>query len=265
MPVAVTAASDQVMAAAADLARVSAELGRLAGVTRRAETALFAQLAARYRHGDLALEELAVIFLDIRPRLTPGWTKRWEEYLPHTRGRIQQLIADEDHGYSRAPNAPAGAYRGAWPLARYAPRPALGVSCVYVLYLGDEIIYYGSTHTFVNRLRGHEVREGRRFTRWLAYPFADRELAYRVEDRLLKRRLPSGNVRAGRLWASPAPGLARKRPAVKDRQRYAGGAPAATKRPASMTCPLTWYPWASSPGGGSSGYSAPRCSRPAGR
>jgi hypothetical protein len=159
----ITAAGDQLAAVATDHARLTAAL-------QGAESALFARLAAAFKRGQVSLADLAELFAGVRESLSPGWTQRWDAALPGTRGRVQALISEAQRGQPHSPNAAAGSWRGPWPLGKQAARPRRGVNVVYVLYGGGQVVY----------------------------PCETRDLAYRVEDRLLKRRLPPGNLRR---WA----------------------------------------------------------------
>lgn len=173
------------------------ELARLTERQHAAEAALFARLADDFYSHRISFDELMDAFRTIRGTLTSGWTARWDAELPGTRGMIAKVLSAARLAPLREPNAACGSWRGPWPLGPADPRPRRGQPVVYILYDAAGLCYYGSSGSLLNRLDQHQ-REGRAFSRWCAYPCATRELAYRIEDRLLKRRLPPGNVRAGR-------------------------------------------------------------------
>lgn len=93
-------------------------------------------------------------------------------------------LPDRDEEYGRS---------GPAQLAADDARPPTGQAVAYVLYDGLEPVYIGSTGHFSARLARH--RRDKTFDRWTAYPCADREAAYLLEDQLLAERFPPLNRR----------------------------------------------------------------------
>jgi hypothetical protein len=125
---------------------------------------------------------------------TVGLGVRWNEGMPFS---VQSLWSRIQRLTAHAPNED-GVWRGSFPFADGERYPARGQSVVYVLYDAENApCYVGSTKAFRTRLKAH-AREGKAFTRWLAYPCAHRAAAYALEDRLLKERTPYLNNRPGR-------------------------------------------------------------------
>lgn len=78
------------------------------------------------------------------------------------------------------------------------PAPPVGVSVVYVLFdVWNEPAYVGSTQDFRVRLAVHRKEKPGLLT-WTAFPCADREAAYVLENRLLKEYKPHLNKKASR-------------------------------------------------------------------
>lgn len=85
---------------------------------------------------------------------------------------------------------PDGTWRGEWPLAGSDSLPANGACVVYVLYdTPNEPCYVGSTQNIRARLKRHRM-DGKEFAWWSAFGCADREAAYRLEERLLSEWQP---------------------------------------------------------------------------
>jgi hypothetical protein len=181
------------------LGDIAARQARLAQAQDAAQAELFGQLADDLAHGRITVEDLADMFPAIRAGVAPGWTAAWDALMPGIRGKVQAVTQGRARSFFYEPNGPCGSWRGPYPLTMADPRPRIGVSVVYILYDGPAQQYYGSSYNLLARMRAHR-KAGMRFDRWCAYPLATRELAYRVEDRLLKRRRPPHNVKGSRLW-----------------------------------------------------------------
>lgn len=189
-------ALSQVAALGERIGALAAEQTRLADEQRAAESALFGRVADDLAHHRIADDDLPGIYAAIRQQASSGWTRRWEAAMPGTLRPTQTALWWEQNGHRYTPNAACGSWRGPWPLSADDPRPPTGTAVVYIVYDGDQIVYYGSSDHLLTRLRAAAAAGP--VTRWCAYPCQNRELAYRVEDRLLKRRCPPRNARAGR-------------------------------------------------------------------
>jgi hypothetical protein len=175
---------------------LSAKISRLNLAQAEAEDQVIHRAATDYQAGLVSIEDLLALYLWIRPRTVGGILYRWNRHMPaeaaaqtirHTVNRIKRHQADPD-----------GIWRGAFPLDPSSRFPATGTSVVYVLF--DESntpCYVGSTGGFDGRLKAHR-REGKRFTRWMAYPCRTREDAYVMEERLLREHKPYLNRKVGR-------------------------------------------------------------------
>lgn len=130
----------------------------------------------------------------------PGFMTAWNAAgMPHP----ARMRADVEMAQRNLPNDPAsngwsGEFESEGSGVVSDPHPPNRTPVVYVLYGADaEPVYCGSTEHFRQRLKAHH-REGKRFVAWRAVPCADRELAYLMEDRLLKQSCPPLNRRASR-------------------------------------------------------------------
>lgn len=152
--------------------------------------------------------DVADVYVAAHFTATKGFHGRWEQVTGRTsrglatrmahRRRLEIVCAE--------PNGPGGHYwTGTAPIGPRDPRPPRGKSVVYVLYDAmNEPIYVGSTEKFHTRLTTH-IREGKPVVRWMAYPCADREKAYELEQELLDEfKLPLNTSRhASGLRPSP--------------------------------------------------------------
>lgn len=192
----------------AHIARIKEKRERLAKAQKEAEDQLLANVRRMHEEsGDI--DELNALYERYRSVAESGYGKRWNEVIPVTwmklnarRRELEALAAAliERKAARWQPNGANGSFHGVWPLVDPAidPRPRYGVAVVYVLY--DERLdpcYVGSTEDFSHRLDAHR-RDGKEFVRWCAFPCADREAAYRLEDQLLREVKPYLNRKASR-------------------------------------------------------------------
>lgn len=185
---------------ASTLQHVEAMQRRIARLIAAREEAL-RQAAHRattaHDSGDLSLDELADWYAAYREIVKPspgrahdGWTGMWpraRELATNVHKRRASVVYRRNEAYG---------WSGPAPLLADSPRPRAGEAVVYVLYAATEPVYVGSTQYFKGRLAAH-LRD-KTFDRWLAYPCADREAAYALEDELLRDRFPLLNRRRGR-------------------------------------------------------------------
>lgn len=164
-----------------------------------AERQVIHRIATDYQEGRLTLAELIELYELMRKICqeqmpTQRIGVRWEEGMPFG---ISKMRAEAQKQIWHAPNSD-GNWTGTNPLGEGETYPAKGQSVVYVLFDDkNEPCYVGSSQSFKSRLRAHRS-DGKPFVRWAAYPCADREAAYVLEDRLLKEHKPYLNGRAGR-------------------------------------------------------------------
>ena len=164
---------------------------KLMALRIEAEEQLLHRLAGAWLAGDLGAAELVEIHRRYKQLGFPGRMTRWNEAMPVPWNRVRYLTR-------WIPNGPEGTWLGPWPTGADDPVPPPKAFVVYVLFAAsNEPIYVGSTGNFHTRLHRHAV-EGKPFVHWQAYPAADREAAYRLEDRVLREQLPALNKRAGR-------------------------------------------------------------------
>ena len=126
----------------------------------------------------------------------PAFSELWNEAVPVYSHKIAQAVKSEWLYKRYEPNGD-GTWWGDNPLTTEAPRPRDGQCVVYVLF--DDVnvpCYVGSTEAFKSRLKAH-TRE-KAFSRWVAFPCADREAAYVLEVKLLGEHKPYLNKRVGR-------------------------------------------------------------------
>lgn len=164
---------------------------RLAEARRSALEQALHRIATDYRTGRITQNQLCTAFAEIKELQMPGRMSAWDEIVGVSHRRLIQLA-------KQLPNGPGGSWVGEYPIPLDAPRPIYGVPVVYVLFDDtNEPCYVGSTDKFSPRMTAHE-KSGKRFVRWQAHPCDDREHAYRLEDRLLKRHKPYLNRKASR-------------------------------------------------------------------
>ena len=168
---------------------------RLLAAQLAAEEQFLTHVARLREAGSLSEAELALIYGSYADCAAPGYMKRWKAAIPVSAARLQRLLRSPGRG---APNMPDGTWRGAWPLAEDAPLPPAGACVVYVLYdAANEPCYVGSSQNLRARLRSHKTA-GKEFAWWTAFACADRETAYRLEERLRSEYQPYLNKKRSR-------------------------------------------------------------------
>lgn len=164
---------------------------RLAEARQRALEQTLHRIGTDYRTGRITQHQLCTAFMEIRRLQMSGRMNAWDEIVGFSSRRLIQLV-------KQLPNGPEGSWVGEYPVLANAVAPISGVPVVYVLFdEANEPCYVGSTDKFRTRLNSHH-RDGKRFVRWQAHQCNDREHAYRLEDRLLKRHMPYLNRKASR-------------------------------------------------------------------
>jgi hypothetical protein len=191
-------------ATAAHIVGIQGKIERLEQVKRDAWSQLLAGVMRAYAAG-LDEEDLVQLIADMKASFGTGFGLFWNAHMPASLSYQKVRNAAKYKDYWRAQyahNAPNGPTDGTWvgtfPIGDDQPMPMLGEAVVYVLFdLYNDPCYVGSTDGFGSRLRTHE-RERLGLARWMAYRCADREDAYRLEDRLLKEHMPHMNKKRGR-------------------------------------------------------------------
>lgn len=164
---------------------------RLAEARQGALEQALHRIGSDFRTGRISQHQLCLALLEIRSLEMSGRMNAWDEIVGVSWKRLSQMA-------KQLPNGPEGSWVGDYPIPLNAPRPIYGVPVVYVLFdEANEPCYVGSTDKFSPRMTAHE-KSGKRFVRWQAHPCDDREHAYRLEDRLLKRHKPYLNRKASR-------------------------------------------------------------------
>ena len=164
---------------------------RLAAARIKALEQTLHRIGSEYRTGQISHAQLIAAFTQIRTLEMSGRMSAWDEIVGISHRRLIQMA-------KQLPNGPEGSWVGEYPIPLDAPRPIYGVPVVYVLFDDANVpCYVGSTDKLSPRLTAHE-KSGKRFVRWQAHPCDDREHAYLLEDRLLKRHKPYLNRKASR-------------------------------------------------------------------
>lgn len=187
--------------------RLTRKIDQLDETRRDAVAQLVHRIAQEYRSGLVELVDLLAAYDRLKATAGPGWGTAWLAVELPRRAAIVSLIA-------ALPNGPGGSWwgTGAYPSADH-PMPPPAQSVVYVLYdAANEPCYVGSSEQFRTRLRTH-IREGKTVTYWTAFPCADRDSAYRLEDRLLKQHKPYLNIQ-GYAWTGSSTDDAKSRERV---------------------------------------------------
>lgn len=162
---------------------------RLRSARLDAEAQALHALAGACAAGELGKAELGFAYEEYRAVAATGFRTRWDAVMPITAARAKWLLRE-------VPNGTFGSWFGTDPIGDN-PAPPAGQCVVYVLFDASNVpCYVGSSEDFRNRIMGH--RHDKAFVRWVAYPCADREAAYQLEDRLLKEHKPYLNKKAGR-------------------------------------------------------------------
>ena len=164
---------------------------RLAAARRKALQQTLHRIGSDYRTGQITHAQLITAFTHVRALEMSGRMSAWDEIVGISHRRLIQMA-------KQLPNGPEGSWIGEYPIPMDAPRPIYGVAVVYVLFDDANVpCYVGSTDKLSPRLTAR-AKDGKRFVRWHAHPCDDREHAYRLEDRLLKRHKPYLNRKASR-------------------------------------------------------------------
>lgn len=162
-----------------------------------AEEQFLHRVGALYAAGALDAAGLRLVYEAYARLALPGLTRRWDTAVPVTVKQVRDLRQHLRHAERNAPNVPGGTWRGTWPLDA-GPVPRDGTPAVYVLYdEASQPCYVGSTLRLRARLQQHR-RDLKPFTSWTASRCADREAAYRLEERLLAEHQPYLNKRRTR-------------------------------------------------------------------
>ncbi|MBX6386536.1 MAG: GIY-YIG nuclease family protein [Microbispora sp.] len=154
------------------------------------------RIASDYRAGRIDIEQVLEHYLWLKERAASGFMFRWNRHMPDNASakRIRHTV----HTRRRHTPGPDGIWRGAYPFGDTERYPRTPTPVVYVLFdAANEPCYVGSTADFRGRAKAHH-KEGKPFVRWMAYPCADREAAYRLEERLQREHLPYLNRKVGR-------------------------------------------------------------------
>ncbi len=164
---------------------------RLAAARRDALQQTLHRIGSDYRTGQITHAQLITAFTHVRTLEMSGRMSAWDAIVGISHRRLIQMA-------KQLPNGPEGSWVGEYPIPMDAPRPIYGVAVVYVLFDDANVpCYVGSTDKLSPRLTAH-AKDGKRFVSWQAHPCDDREHAYRLEDRLLKRHKPYLNRKASR-------------------------------------------------------------------
>lgn len=163
---------------------------RLADARRDALAQVLHRIGSDYRTGQLTRAQLCMALDEIRGLEMSGRMNMWDEIVGESWKRLAQYR-------KQLPNGPEGSWVGDYPFHPQTVAPISGIAVVYVLFDDtNEPCYVGSTDKFRTRLNNHS--RDKQFVRWQAHPCHDREHAYRLEDRLLKRHKPRLNRKASR-------------------------------------------------------------------
>lgn len=188
-----TAPTDAYQATVQHIELIATKIGVLQERQADAENQLIHRLACDYEAGIITAAGVHAVYKQSKGISVEGFRHRWN-------GRMPYELHDRRIWWTAVKYAPDpdGNWRGEYPFTDDCRTPPNKISVVYVLY--DERntpCYVGSTEQFRTRLSSHR-REGKRFSRWMAYPCADREAAYAMEARLHAEHLPHLNRKAGR-------------------------------------------------------------------
>lgn len=187
---------------------ISQKRDALAEKQWEAEDAFLCRVKTLYNEGIFRLSDLR----DLAEKWAPcfflkEWEIRWfEAGLPAVETLMDLWVASLKH----TPTGPHGSwtnYDPAWDdhlptwvsytASDENPMPPRGQSVVYILYDGASTpCYVGSSLDFSARLKWH-LKDGKPVVVWVAYPCADRDAAYALEDRLLKQHMPYLNKKRG--------------------------------------------------------------------
>ncbi|MFF3665393.1 GIY-YIG nuclease family protein [Microtetraspora malaysiensis] len=185
------------------------KIDKLITVQVNAEQQLLHRAGRDYTAGRLPIESLSVLYQRYRDTVwrqeggrrfyfdRAPFTWVWNINVPIRSDELPHLLRRLERARRNAPNDANGSWSGEYPLDDEAPRPLNGESVVYLLFDTDNVpCYVGSTEYFKSRIQAHG--RDKKFVRWAAYPCADREAAYLLEERLLKEHKPYLNRKVTR-------------------------------------------------------------------
>lgn len=184
----------ELAATAQHIELVTQKIKRLTQANEEAWAQILTRTAVMYNRGELTITDLWDLLRSMGETYDGSYTRVWNAYMPvkygDVRGEIMRRQYAEESARRHAPNGPHGTWFGELPLIE-PPYPLRGVSVVYVLFdAANKPIYVGSSFNFRARMNDH-VKSKPEARRWVAYPCADREEAYRLEERLLaEHKLP---------------------------------------------------------------------------
>jgi hypothetical protein len=189
MPLVVTTGYEVTLRQIADLGQ---ERDRLTLEKADAEANHLGRIATVYESGAIDMDGLVAAYYEYRQVADPGFSHRWDAAIAVTSAEIVGYARSRPH---RQPNGPGGSWSGPHPFDE-GPTPGDATPVAYMLYdhLG-KVCYVGSTGGFRGRINCH-ARDGKRFTSWRAYPCSDRDAAYALEMRLIRKHQPYLNKRS---------------------------------------------------------------------
>lgn len=185
------------------LTRAGKRIETLRTTIRDTEEQIAHRMGVAVRFGTMSYDEACQVIAEVKRYLEPGWMKRWEEHSGLPIAKMNHAISADGRLDPRFERNETWGWSGTYshdgyPSKTSFPRPAKGVSVVYILFAGDGTpLYVGSTHVFAERVKRHYI-DGKPVKFWQAYLCSDREAAYQMEDRLLKEHMPVMNRKAGR-------------------------------------------------------------------
>ncbi|MFE9777774.1 GIY-YIG nuclease family protein [Streptomyces sp. NPDC005775] len=164
---------------------------KLEAARHEAEAQVMHRVGAAFRLGEIDHYQLVAVYEHYKAMGLTGRMHRWDEHVD-----ISWKVMT--HLSRQLPNGPEDSWVGEYPFHEATSAPAKGIAVVYVLF--DDLnapCYVGSTDQFRTRVAYHR-RHGKQFVSWQAHPCRDREHAYELEDRLLRRHKPPLNQKASR-------------------------------------------------------------------
>lgn len=183
-------------------------IDRIINTQIEAEEQLLHRAGRDYAAGRLTIEDLHALYRRYRDTIwrqlpsgpgyyyRPGFLGLWNHNVPIRAEQIAHRARQSISNPRWQPNGPEGSWAGDYPIGN-GSRPPDGQNVVYVLFDAQNTpCYVGSTKDFKTRLKVHA--RTKKFVRWAAYPCADREAAYLLEERLLAEHKPYLNRRITR-------------------------------------------------------------------
>lgn len=135
-------------------------------------------------HEDGRLLDLRDAMLGFKNVYGGGWSKHVEQAgLPDLRAIERELLG--------ACNDGDGRWRGTFPVERDALRPPKGTWVVYRLLRGVDLLYIGSTGSFLDRVKAHA--RDKDFDTWEAYRCRDERHCRGLEALLIDKYRPPLN------------------------------------------------------------------------